>query len=131
MSKVVSPAIMLAAVDQGVLEAVEETTKILRNPSSRNTEKLAAAKALINFKVTFMDMQRRNVFDKLEQRIKLAKAQMDEIRLSEVQAILNPNNVSGSKPQTATERAEVVSRVFDPSLRPTFVSDEVARLKEG
>ena len=127
--KVVSPAIMLAAVDQGVLEAVEETTKILRNPSSRNTEKLAAAKALINFKVTFMDMQRRNVFDKLEQRIKLAKAQMDEIRLSEVQAILNPNN-SGGKATTA-ERVEVVSRVFDPSLRPSFVSDEVARLKEG
>lgn len=127
--KVVSPAIMLAAVDQGVLEAVEETTKILRNPSSRNTEKLAAAKALINFKVTFMDMQRRNVFDKLEQRIKLAKAQMDEIRLSEVQAILNPNN-NGGKATTA-ERVEVVSRVFDPSLRPSFVSDEVARLKEG
>jgi len=127
--KVVSPAIMLAAVDQGVLEAVEETTKILRDPSSRNTEKLAAAKALINFKVTFMDMQRRNVFDKLEQRIKLAKAQMDEIRLSEVQAILNPNN-SGGKATTA-ERVEVVSRVFDPSLRPSFVSDEVARLKEG
>ena len=127
--KVVSPAIMLAAVDQGVLEAVEETTKILRDPSSRNTEKLAAAKALINFKVTFMDMQRRNVFDKLEQRIKLAKAQMDEIRLSEVQAILNPNN-NGGKATTA-ERVEVVSRVFDPSLRPSFVSDEVARLKEG
>lgn len=127
--KVVSPAIMLAAVDQGVLEAVEETTKILRDPLSRNTEKLAAAKALINFKVTFMDMQRRNVFDKLEQRIKLAKAQMDEIRLSEVQAILNPNN-SGGKATTA-ERVEVVSRVFDPSLRPSFVSDEVARLKEG
>ena len=127
--KVVSPAIMLAAVDQGVLEAVEETTKILRNPSSRNTEKLAAAKALINFKVTFMDMQRRNVFDKLEQRIKLAKAQMDEIRLSEVQAILNPSNNNGKA--TTAERVEVVSRVFDPSRRPSFVSDEVARLKEG
>ena len=128
--KVVSPAIMLAAVDQGVLEAVEETTKILRNPSSRNTEKLAAAKALINFKVTFMDMQRRNVFDKLEQRIKLAKAQMDEIRLSEVQAILNPNNNGGNKAATV-ERVENFSRVFDSSLRPSFVSDEVARLKEG
>lgn len=126
MAKIVSSARMLDEIDGGVIEAVQTTKDILKSEDSKTSEKLAAAKALVGFKVTFMAIQRQSIFDKFEVRIKAAKARMEEIRLSEVEAILNPN---ATKEQV--DKFEKVSRVFDPSIKPSFVSDEVALKKEG
>lgn len=129
MTKIVNPMTMLAEIDGGVIEAVKTTKEILTSESSRNSEKLAAAKALIGFKVTFMSMQRQALFDKLEIRIKSAKARLDEIKVSEIEAIMNPN-YTGSKKEKE-EKIENVSRVFSPDFKPAFVKDDVAVKKEG
>lgn len=126
MAKIISSARMLDEIDGGVIEAVKVTKEILKSETSKTSEKLAAAKALVAFKVTFMSIQRQALFDKYEIRIKTAKARMEEIKLSEVEAILNPNAT-----QAQVEKFEKVSRVFDPSIKPSFVSDQVAVKKEG
>lgn len=117
----VSVASIIAEADEGVLEAVKILKGVINSQHSKTSEKITSANSLIKIKISMMGLQRQQIFDRLDLKLKKNAVRSSDLKLLALEKLANPN----STPEEVAQG----TRTLTPDMKPDWVSDKVAKEK--
>lgn len=117
----VSVTAIVNEIDEGVLDAVRVIRDVVKNDNSRLSDRMSAANSLIKIKIQMAAMQRQQIYDRIDLKMKQINLATAEIKLIALEKIADP--------KATPKDIEVHSRALTPDMRPYGISDKVSKEK--
>ena len=117
----VSITAIVNEIDEGVLDAVRVLKAAIKDEKAKVSERTTAANSLLKIKTQMFGMQRQQVYDRIDLKMKQINLRTAELKLIDLEG--------ASDPKATPEQVKAHSRVLTPDMRPEGISDKVA--KEG
>ena len=112
---------IMVEADEGVLNAVKILKEVITSNHSKTSEKITSANSLIKIKTSMMNLQRQQIYDRLDLKLKRNALRASDIKLMALEKLNNPK-------ATPEEIAEG-TRTLTPDMKPDWINDSVAREK--
>lgn len=119
--KGVSITAIVNEIDEGVLDAVRVLKAAIKDEKAKVSERTTAANSLLKIKTQMFGMQRQQVYDRIDLKMKQINLRTAELKLLAMETVSNP--------ASSPEQVKAHSRVLTPDMRPNDVVDKFS--KEG
>jgi hypothetical protein len=119
--KGVSITAIVNEIDEGVLDAVRVLKAAIKDEKAKVSERTTAANSLLKIKTQMFGMQRQQVYDRIDLKMKQINLRTAELKLLAMETVSNP--------ESSPEQVKAHSRVLTPDMRPNDVVDKFS--KEG
>ena len=117
----VSITAIVNEIDEGVLDAVRVLKTAIKDDKAKVSERTTAANSLLKIKTQMFGMQRQQVYDRIDLKMKQINLRTAELKLIALEGI--------SSTTATPEQVKAHSRVLTPDMRPNDVVDKFS--KEG
>ena len=117
----VSITAIVNEIDEGVLDAVRVLKAAIKDEKAKVSERTTAANSLLKIKTQMFGMQRQQVYDRIDLKMKQINLRTAELKLLAMETVSNP--------ASSPEQVKAHSRVLTPDMRPNDVVDKFS--KEG
>ena len=119
--KGVSITAIVNEIDEGVLDAVRVLKLAIKDEKAKVSERTTAANSLLKIKTQMFGMQRQQVYDRIDLKMKQINLRTAELKLLAMETVSNP--------ASSPEQVKAHSRVLTPDMKPFGIDDKVS--KEG
>lgn len=119
--KGVSITAIVTEIDEGVLDAVRALKCAIKDENAKVSERTTAANSLLKIKTQMFGMQRQQVYDRIDLKMKQINLRSAELKLLALEGVADP--------KATPDQVKAHARVLTPDMRPQGIDDKVA--KEG
>lgn len=115
----VSISAIVNEIDEGVLDAVRVLKAAIKDEKAKTSERTTAANSLLKIKTQMFSMQRLQVYDRIDLKMKQINLRTAELKLLALEGVADP--------KSTPEQVKAHTRVLTPDMRPQGVDDKVAK----
>ena len=106
-------------IDEGVLDAVRVLKAAIKDEKAKVSERTTAANSLLKIKTQMFGMQRQQVYDRIDLKMKQINLRTAELKLLALEGVADP--------KATPEQVKAHSRVLTPDMRPRDVVDKFSK----
>ena len=115
----VSITAIVNEIDEGVLDAVRVLKQAIKDEGAKVSERTTAANSLLKIKTQMFGMQRQQVYDRIDLKMKQINLRSAELKLLALEGVADP--------KATPEQVKAHSRVLTPDMRPRDVVDKFSK----
>ena len=115
----VSIAAIVNEIDEGVLDAVRVLKQAIKDENAKVSERTTAANSLLKIKTQMFGMQRQQVYDRIDLKMKQINLRSAELKLLALEGVADP--------KATPEQVKAHARVLTPDMRPRDVVDKFSK----